>query len=295
MTKAMLLYADDFNETPPFVATGHNYAGANGIPDPNETWLMNCMTQPDPKAAIDLIANHREEEWPQATKPPRSGTLFAYTRFETLYRCPEFEKTSDPGKTHNVFNYTRAIWGRFYKLPIETGWTEQWGDVQGHIMKPSQVFNPSMLSMMLDEQWNRFVACQPDFGDTDGACYNCNDYLFAEHNNIGSYHGTPVSSGYTKSSDPTAYILDYGSPGAKFNPFLWKRGGVGWYDGHAELYRDPWPTFKLGNNTRLKPWRGGSGAGARQMDELDALMGFVLRLIYAQRGKAEQQATIHWD
>ncbi len=275
ITKAMLLYADDWDETPPFTSTGHHYDGHNETPDPNEIWLYNFtgeLADPSPEDAIRAVAYGRQEDWdrPDIIK---TGTLFTYARFEKVYRCPEFARISDPMKSHNAFNYTRAIWGRYYLLPIETGWTEDWGDVQGHIMKPSQVYNAAALPMMLGEQWDRYVACQPNGLDgTNGECYNCNDYLFAQHNNMAIAHGSPVRSTY--------HDLDDHSP---FQTFLWKRAGVGYYDGHAELLRDPWPCFELADNRRRGSWRT-MGLQARQLDEMMALQEYIIGLAYAQRG-----------
>ncbi len=289
LTKAMLMYADDFNETLPFVATGHNYGGHNCTPDPNETWLMNCMTQPDPKAAIKLIAYGLEADWPEAIRPPKSGTLFTYTRFETLYRCPEFERINDATKTHNAFNYTRTIWGRFYKTPQETNWEEDWGDVQGPIMKPSKVFAPSANPMMIGEQWNRHVAVHTLADITAGVnnqAYNCADCLFAEHNVMELAHGQPVASEYHKYDISTV-------PGIQ--PFLWPRAGVGFYDGHGGLVRDPWPTFELGNNKRYNqsPWRAQSKP-PRGTDEYLGLQQFIMALMYFQRGKEVDRVDVHW-
>jgi len=281
ITKAMLMYADDWDETPPFTSTGHNYSGHDETPDPNETWLYNFMGEPDPRAAIKHLAYNRQEDWvdPDAVK---TGTLFTYSRFEKLYRCPDFVRISDPAKSHNAFNYTRAIWARYYLLPIETGWEEDWGSVEGPIMKVSQVYNPADLPMMLGEQWDRYVACQPESLDgTNGQCYNGNDYLFAEHNNMAIAHGSPVRSNY--------HDLDDHDP---FQTLLWKRAGVGYYDGHAQLLRDPWPCFELGNNKRRGSWRTMS-LQARSWDEMMALQEYIKMLIYAQRGVPSDRYDTH--
>jgi len=281
ITKCFMLYADDYDEGFPFVSTGHHYSGHNNTPDPNETWLANWLSAPDPKAAIKQVAYSRQEDW---TGPavPRSGTLFPYARFETLYRCPEFERITDAAKTQNVFNYTRAIWARRYLTPAETNWREDWGDVQGPIMKPSRVFAPSMDPMIIDEQWNRHVATKLSIDDLNGEAYNGADYLFAQHNVMAVAHGQPVAS------DVHKYDLK-----ANFTPFLWKRAGAGYYDGHASLVRDPWPSFELGNNKRRTEWRD-SGWGSRQADEHNALMQFVLSLMYFQRGITAVTIEVRW-
>lgn len=287
LTKAMLLYAEDYNETPPFVSTMHYYG--NDVPDPNERWLVDTKTESggDDQVAIDLmreIAYGFEPNWPLPV--PRNGMLFSYTRFENLYKCPEFERIADPDKAHNAFNYTRAIWARYYRPQleaIEDGVTDcdAAGDVQGPIMKPSMVYNPAAMPMMLDEQWDRHVATA---GNTFGCSANpydspyvCNDYGFFIDNIIAVSHGAPTTS--------DLHELD-----VKSNPFtsphLWKRGGVGFYDGHAELMRDPWPTFELGENERSPAnsiWRFGSKR-FRYPDEVSAVKAFISAMTYWQRG-----------
>ena len=283
-TKAFLIYGDDYDETPPFMATGHNnYGWQEDTPDPKENWLVDCGWA-DPnnnssqftaaRSKMHNIAYFPEEAWVGGPEVPESGTLYTYTRFRNLYKCPEFDRIKDNSKSQNVFNYTRAIWGRYLRLQIELDDPDftEFGDVQEHIMKPSQVCSPAALPMVLDEQWNRFVSVGPDYlGDPEGS-YNCNDYLFAEHNIIGVYHGQPtICPIHTYDTDPD------------FDPFLWKRGGTGFYDGHAELMRDPWPTFELGDNTRSSEWRLGSRR-ARQMHEMNIVKEYLLFLSHAQRG-----------
>ncbi len=295
MTKAMLLYAEDYGETLPFVATGHYYPSLpdNDVPDPNERWLMDCITAAggDPALARSLmrqIAYGSEENWPSSVKVPQSGLLFQYTRFENVYRCPEFERIRDPAKTHNAFNYTRAIWARRYRCQYEAQLdgisADAVGDVQGPIMKPSKIHNCAQMAMLLDEQWDRHVACNGQY--PGGANYTsnpyhspyvCNDYLFFLDNIIAVSHGSPTTS--------DLHSLDVVSNPMK-SPHLWKRGGVGFYDGHAALMRDPWPTYELGKNKRSAtnyPWRFGS-AGPRIDDERYIVRIFVTSMCYWQRG-----------
>ncbi len=298
ITKAQLLYTDDYNETPPFVVTAHNWSWLNENPHPAEIWLYDAGKvygiggfPVDPNYdtngnlnlainAIEGIAYARQSAWP-INNVVRSGTLYDYARFENVYKCPEFDRIKDGGKTHSAFNYTRAIWARRYLLPRETDGDDPWGDVSGPIMKPSQIVSPAKLPMMLDEQWNRFVACQPDLGDNDEACYNCNDCVFAEHNNMAVAHGQPVTSELHKQD-----IHRYGT----CEPFVWKRAGVGFYDGHADLMRDIWPTFELGNNTRTGPWRTQS-TPSRMIDEMFALHEFIAFMIHAQRGISDAEGV----
>ncbi len=300
MAKAFLVYADDYNETPPFLATGHNYGWMNHTPDPIESWLVDCgWADPNDDSAqfaeaqslMYEITYRRQEQW---TGPdvPRSGTLFTYTRFEGLYKCPEFERISHVDKAQNVFNYTRAIWARYLRLPIEMGFPDdvEWGDVEGPIMKPSQITSPAALPMVLDEQWNRFCAVGPLYETDPEGCYNGNDYLFAEHNVIAVSHGQPVAC--------SMHPYDTETHNGTYDPFLWKRGGGGYYDGHAALLRDPWPTFNLGTNYRnpgsehLRL----SGTGQRGYDEMLVLELYLRFLSHAQRGWdiADRYGTAEW-
>jgi prepilin-type N-terminal cleavage/methylation domain-containing protein len=284
--KAFLFYAEDFNETPPFVATMHTYSGNpySGKPDPNEVWLCSGDDLMD-------IYNKRQENWAPTTKVIPSGTLLKYARFENLYRCPEFERVSSPDKSQNVFNYTRAIWARYWKTPYEyrkeTGKMEDWGGVEGPIMKPSKIYNTSQTAMILDEAWDRHVATAGQYGISEGP-YCCTDYGFHAQDVIGTYHGERVSSGLRLRG--TGYVLDYGATGT-LPPFLWKRGVFGCYDGHAEMRRDPWPTYELGSGSKAHRRKSGdagafrlNGLGASSWDEWNAVNEFMKELIYAQRG-----------
>jgi prepilin-type N-terminal cleavage/methylation domain-containing protein len=300
MVKAFLLYADDFSETPPFVATMHYYPSGpdNDVPDPNETWLMDCLkaANGDPALARGLmrqIAYGAQETWP--IKVPTNGTLLAYARFENTYRCPEFERITDPFKKQNAFNYTRAIWARYYRCQYEAMLdgiaADAVGDVQGPIMRPSKVYAPSEMAMVLDEQWDRHVAtagvypsCGPGYKSgvtyTDNpyhSPYVCNDYGFFLDNIIAVSHGSLSTS--------DLHNLDV-LENPETTPHLWKRGGVGFYDGHAALMRDTWPTFPLGLNARVKGrhmWRFAS-TGIRMQDEKTAVKCFINYMCYWQRG-----------
>ncbi len=270
LVKAILLYCDDYNEMPPFVAKCNE--GGGNPPDPNETWLAS-------EEELEIIHDTFEADWDGLLgKPcqlPRSGDLFPYTRFENLYLCPEFERLNDSDKSQNRFNYTRAIWCRYWVLPYETGWDSYWGDIK-HIMKPSQIHSPALVGMLIDEQWDRFCAVAgkiADWGDNDSP-YNRTEYCFFADNNMGYYHGQPVTSSH--------HELDH-DENSYYDPFLWKRGSVGFYDGHVELWRDPWPTQELGNNKRSGPFRM-EGQGKRGFDEVKAIQAFMSQLIFAQRG-----------
>lgn len=293
--KAEKIYGDDYDGIFPFVVNGHNWDYLDDCPDPFENWLVNVdCTRSDPNfpewqaahARMRTIALGPEEGWAAITDVPRTGTLFPYTRFAELYRCPEFERIRDPGKVQNVFNYTRAIWGRRWKLFIECARegdtsASEWGDVQGPIMSTSRVHNPAALAMLLDEQWDRHVGTGGEFGNNEGP-WNCNDSIFHANNIVAVSHG---QAGKSRFHNLDTYA------GCQYAPFLWKRGGVFFYDGHSELMRDPWPSFETGPsgalkaNTRALPKEFRLKAvGRRSFDETNGVVQFMQNLIYAQRG-----------
>ena len=290
MTTAFLIYAQDYDGVFPFLATGHDYGFLNDTPDPIENWLVDCdWADPNDNSGqwssalgtMQAIAYNRQEDWPEEPHVPRSGTLFPYALYEQIYRCPEFERISHPSKAHNVFNYTRAFWARRWLLPPEVDYGEELGDLQGPILRVADIHKPSDLPILLDEQWDRFVATDSYYGYGNGP-YNCNDYLFGFENVLGVYHGGPVTSGLRNSQDGS--LLDIHPA---YVSFLWPQGGVGFYDGHAGLRRDPWPTFELGSGIegrrRYDVWRG-DGSGASGFDEIMAILQWMTDLIYAQRG-----------
>ena len=269
--KSLTLYAEDFDEVFPFVSTMHG-----STYDANEAWLG----EPNDLLAV---ANTRQEEWPEWVSLPRSGSLFKYCRFENTYRCPEFERVVNPVKAQSVWNYTRPVWARYWRLRVEMlaeglPCQSDWGDVSGPIMKTSKVHAPGRLPLLLDEQWDRHVATAGCYGD-NGSAYNCNDYGFFADNVIGVYHGRRTTSRF--------HDLDIDTRSNPYEPFLWKRGSIFCYDGHAELQRDPWPTFELGRNTRLrsqpKEFRMRSDL-RRAFDEMLAVVAYMDNLLYAQRG-----------
>jgi prepilin-type N-terminal cleavage/methylation domain-containing protein len=278
--KAFLLYSSDFDESFPFIATAHE---AVDQPEPNENWLANWPSKANAITTLNMVVHSDEENWYNASAPapriPETGTLFSYTRFGNLYRCPEFERISGGGKSHSVFNYTRGFWGRYWKTPREeieeTGSSDKpWGSTKGHIVKASQVFNGSSLPMILDEQWNRHVATSAKDGDC-GSPWNGNDFLLCPDNNLAVAHGQPVPAIYHKLDFPLGR-----------SPFLWKQGGLFFYDGHSQLMRDPWPCFELGkDHTRKVPgvFRG-DATGPDYAYEPTALTAYIYWLLYGQRG-----------
>ncbi len=280
MATAFLAYAEDYDKVFPFVSTMHHYVGGD-IPDPNEIWLADWQGCPDPLLAIGQVAYQQEAGWPACPNVPGSGTLFPYVPSASVYRCPEFERIDDPSKAQGVFNYTRPFWARRWLMPVETGWQEEWGNLEGPILRVADIHKPSRLPLVLDEQWDRHVATAGVYGADEGP-YNCNDYGFALHNVTGVYHGPPLPS--------AVHDHDYDAVGY-YDPFLWKLGSVGYYDGHAGLKRDPWPTFELGNNWRwagVEHWRF-QGMGARAWDEKLGVIEYLRNVVHAQRGFDPQE------
>ncbi len=100
MAKAFLIYANDFDDTPPFVCYGRGKS-TSSPPDPNyadkPVTPTGWITRPENWLAdyreLDVMWNGEEATWP--ANWAQSGTIFSYTRFEKLYRCPEFERTAD--------------------------------------------------------------------------------------------------------------------------------------------------------------------------------------------------------
>jgi len=283
LVKAFIMYAEDYEEVFPFTSSMHD-SFAMG-PNTIETWMVNWgdYQSAEAIALAKNIALNNQEQWdePELLK---TGTLFSYSRFENLYRCPDFERQAS--SEQNVFNYTRAVWARFWKLAIEFqiegGASESnWGDVRGPIMKTAQLHNPTRLPMLLDEHWERHVGTAGNLGD-NGSAYNAGDYGFFADNVIALSHGSPTTCRYHD------WDIDWRNQNY-YEPFLWPRGGIACYDGHAELARDPWPTYESGKSERNQRWDGKEqwrlgSMGGREYDEIWAIMEYMQHLIYAQRG-----------
>ncbi len=277
--KAFLMYASDYDDGFPFIGTCHEKPAE---PEPNENWLADWPSRTNPIGTLQSVIHHDEADWPSLGLPsnhvPRSGTLFPYARFENLYRCPEFERIADSEKKQKAFNYTRGFWARHWRTAKEmillTGSTPKvWGDTTGPIVKVPRVFSASHLPLLLDEQWDRHVATSASEGDA-GLAWNGNDGLFSTDNNVAVAHGQRVTATYHKLD------LYTGRP-----PFLWKRGGLFFYDGHSELMRDPWPCFPLSPGyTRKGPFRGDASDGVGMAAEGVGIQAYMSWLLYAQRG-----------
>jgi len=259
--KAMLIYADDFEETPPFVGVGFEDLGDNsewhGQPlmdywAENENWLI---------PHIPTIWNLPEEDWPDDSTV-RNGKLFSYTRFEQLYRCPDFERVA--GKEQNQFNYTRTVMGRKV-LSALVGDAEAGGDdlAPGPILRISAIHAPGSMYMLLDEQWDFHVAGnydgQPEEGIIDlGSFWMGADSIHGILGDcIGDYHGARGKS---------AQVEGIRASG---------KGNIAYYDGHVEAVPDPLPgrviTIDLDSIGTL-------------VEEAGRVLGPIIQQVYAQRG-----------
>ncbi len=242
LTKAMIMYADDYDEAPAFLALGHEsmnkLAGEHhGDMYPEDQDELYWWTHED-WLIRDIYTYCYEPDWttldPELVTP-RTGTLYPYTNYEDVYRCPEFQRGpvgaatgglyGEP-KTQNVFNYTRTVMGR--KL-LSTALGDPEADDElspGPIVKLSAVYSPAVMMMMIDEQWDFHCA-----GNYDGA---------------GSL---PDLSGYPAAAESVHTIIGDGVGdyhGVKTRELAYeyvaesRQGNVGYYDGHVSLVRDPW-------------------------------------------------------
>jgi len=238
LTKGMFLYAEDFAETPPFLGMGYenlkhpDYKTYYGHPGSYwarlENWLMPDM--PDYWLTP-------QTGWPDHADV-RNGTLFPYSRFETLYRCPEFERVGLGRKSQGVFNYTRGITCRKALSSQPPLSDKEAGDAvltAGPILKPSQIYAPATMWMLFDEQWDFHCAAPGD--QLNGKCGSglpasglVNFWMGIETiqciagDVLGSYH---ANSGKT---------LNYQAVKTS------EMGSLSYYDGHVALFRDPLPS-----------------------------------------------------
>jgi type II secretory pathway pseudopilin PulG len=217
LAKAVLMYADDYGETPPFIDHGFD------APDPNECWLA----EPN-QMRIVLNPALTDTDWDVAgVRLPQSGTLYAYTRFTEPYRCCEFERLGNQGMMQRRFNFSRSIAARRWRPPPLLGGTGNnplFGDFRGPILKLSAAHAPAALIMMVDEQWNRHIAGDYQYvANPDADKPMRADPVMFVYDEFGQYHGPPVK-------ERPEFVG------------LYKQASVSYYDGHVELHRDPQPT-----------------------------------------------------
>ncbi len=265
LCKAFLLYADDYNEIPPFICFGRGTGFRYG-PDPNENWLVGGKTA----ANVDIAAilwNNDELDWP--ANWAQTGTLFTYTRFETLYRCPEFERTMAPGNLQRRFNYPRCSLGRRVRfsaanLPNTSDPNMPYGFAyDGPIMKPSMVYASAQVPIVVDEAWDGYIGLH---GTNNYTWDHCDPIMDIVDSFIGEYHA-PTVLGVANVNEQ----WDFRYPR--------KRGTLAMYDGHIELIRDWYP--RVG---------GGNAGGGRPMivplpEVMDAVRIMLGILFYSQRGE----------
>ena len=291
LAKAILLYADDYNDTPPFIGRGwedcddDSRLNSEVWPEGSghtlmdlarfEDWLMPNM--PD----FWLTEQVTPPGWPDYAKVTNGG-LFRYARFEGLYLCPEFERISDSSKSQFVFNYTRSFMGRKWfhhgdpegdppSPYITSGASNNWCGIAGPILKTSQIYAPARLWMLIDERWDRHCAAPMElFQVTGGGIlagiareqWMAIDCIWGPWGNeIGQYHG----------SKRIAQII----PEAARDQFAPVRSGnMAFYDGHVALDVDPLPD-------RTVEWEAWPAALA--------LVDWLGGLIFAQRGLSPDQ------
>jgi prepilin-type N-terminal cleavage/methylation domain-containing protein/prepilin-type processing-associated H-X9-DG protein len=277
LAKAMLLYGGDYEETPPFIGVGfqdcgkdrvYNALGPAGLNTELyfaqfEQWLIPNLagTGPD-KLWLDM-------DWSQWEGTPKEarvdrGTLFPYTRYATLYRCPEFERISDTRKTQNVFNYSRGVLARklLSNLPSINDPGADGPLCPGPILKLSSVYAPAAMYMLIDEQWD--FHCAGNYND--GGINNLSSaWMAAEtihglvYDMFGSYHGAKSNALNIPETLES------------------KKGNIAYYDGHVDLYQDPLPYRTASESLMAVLLRYGP-------DRLTKALDPIMLQIYAQRG-----------
>jgi type II secretory pathway pseudopilin PulG len=290
--KAVLIYADDHNETPPFLGRGWEDAPPNG--EDNAVWPSfpgSKIKIRDWKYLEDWLMPRMPDYWTKAQKDwpnhahVRNGSLFHYSRFEAVYRCPEFERVTDTRKSQNAFNYTRTILGRTWYHAAEpeskpgSPWCcYNWAGAAGPVVTIGRVYAPSQLHMLIGERWDRHCAASPDEfsppadtakkGFLKGWVYGqwmvADPMLCAFGDEVGQYHGQRV---------PSQIAL----PELRDLMEAVKRENAVFYDGHAALESDPLPdryidlSWGIGNAMQL----------------MDRFVRWAVAHIFAQRGLGE--------
>lgn len=265
IAKGFLIYSDDYQETPPFICWGRG-SDDSDPPSPFAGDLVydqeNWLTAP---AELQIVWNGNEDDddWPSNWL--NKGWLFSYARFEALYRCPEFERITDPLCQQHEFNYSRSILGRKGTINVDDigtsdGPTPYGIGFNGPIVKPSMAYAPSKLSLVVDEDWLGYVGYPVPYPVSWSGCDPIMDIVDSY---IGPYHGQPVLGA----------VYDDGWEVEKGR----KRGSVAMYDGHVELVRDGLPAVNGGSSGRPMP-------SLVIPEVLKAYMDMVGEVFYAQQG-----------
>jgi prepilin-type N-terminal cleavage/methylation domain-containing protein len=288
ITKGMYMYSSDFDETPPFVnkaqcdwneclpgSSKMDESGENTTYfwAENETWLMPHMPELWAANAGGVFGMGNDESY--ARNELHKGTLFPYARFDALYRCPEFERKPANGG-QRIFNYTRSWAGRRILTSLlgdKDDFNGSPADLirAGKIMKMSQVYAPSALWMVIDEQYNSHCGADPSgFRPPDessggilgsiGGMPMCADSVHTiVGDEIGQYHGAKgreIKTAFAESQIPAV-----------------EQGSVSFFDGHVALARDPLPGRKV---------EGGELSGLTT--EIGVVVDMVRSIVYGQRG-----------
>jgi len=249
LNKSIWLYAGDYEETPPFIGVGFTDCGRDrtypnlGPAGQNtelyfaqfEQWVIPNLAG---AGSDKLWLDPDWTQWAGTAKEAKveQGTLFPYTRFGNLYRCPESDRIPagaagfrGTGKSQNVFNYSRSILGRKVLSNADMFRDPGANDVfwPGPIMKLSSVYAPAGLFMMIDEQWD--FHCAGNYNDGGRGDLLHGTWMAAEtihgllFDMFGSYHGTQSNALDLSETLPS------------------KKASVGYYDGHVDVYQDPLP------------------------------------------------------
>lgn len=264
MAKAFLIYADDYDETPPFTAYGRGDDPELGVERPDtENWLAG-------PEALAVMWDQPDEDWPRNWA--RTGTLFSFTRFEKLYRCPEFERIQHPDNVQNQFNYSRCNLGRQVRIDVDSisdgsGNTPYGIGSDGPIIKPSMAYSTSKLPMVVDEDWYGYIGYHGTMAFSWDQCDPIMDIVDAF---IGAYHGAQTAGVACEEG-----VWDEQAPR--------KSGSVAMYDGHVELIRDWMPHVGSGD-------RGGRAFPNPFFEKVwDTYRDMIGQFFYAQRGIASQE------
>lgn len=265
LARAMVLYALENNDTPPFIGRGWEDLDGND----EEEWPPGSgLTVGMLKRLETWCVNRPEDTWftPQQDWPAdvgvEHGSLFQYTRFKDLYLCPEFQRVAEKYKAQSEFNFTRTILGRKWyvkgKDPEAEGFNSSFG-APGPIMKLSEIYSPAKMWLLMDEWYLRHCASpendllqqQPRVIEGGWMANDCMNFYLGDE--LGRYHGTPVE-GLSASGAPIEV----------------SQGHVAHYDGHVELYRDVLP--------------GRSQDFTLSIDTYGELVDFMVDHLFAQRG-----------
>jgi prepilin-type processing-associated H-X9-DG protein len=269
----MLVYCNDFDETPPFVLQGSGDDDDEELyvdnPDfgsrdnqAKETWLAAAST-------MQRIYVLPEEDWYTADHPrlPQSGDLYEYARFPDLYVCPEVERVRNVNKTQNAFSYTRNFLGR--KMDVNA-LVSLFKKRYLKVLKVSDPYNPGALPMMVDEAWDCYVAWAEDYGWVWGGHDPICELL---DSCMGQYHGATIP-GWAR----FAVTEPEGSVNGAINGVPLKQANVSFYDGHVGLMRDPLP------NVEHEGGRPPMGYGLLPYDV--EYLRWIGHMLYAQQGLA---------